>query len=83
MILALVSLGVAACTSPEEQHQADISACQGYGFTAGTTEFASCMQRQQLARSQSSGFFPSIGLGVGGGSFGGGGFGGGGLGLGF
>lgn len=82
MILGWAGLGLAACTSPEAQHQADLEACQSYGFTAGTAEFANCMQRQQLARNQ-GGVFPSIGLGIGGGSFGGGGFGGGGIGLGF
>lgn len=83
IVLAAAGLALAACASPEEQRQADAKACQSYGFTPGTTAFANCMQREQIARSQSSGFFPSIGLGVGGGSFGGGGFGGGGIGLGF
>lgn len=81
MVLGLVGLGLAACASPEELREADANACQGYGFTPGTPDFANCMQREEIARSQSTGFFPSVGLGIGAGSFGGGGFGG--IGLGF
>jgi uncharacterized membrane protein YgcG len=72
-----------ACASAEQQHQADANACQGYGFAEGTPEFANCMQQEQIARSQRGGVYPSIGIGVGGGSYGGGGFGGGGIGFGF
>lgn len=81
VILICISCGLAACASPEQQRQADAAACQSYGFAPGTPEFASCLQREQLARSQSSG--TSVGIGVGGGSFGGGGFGGVGMGFGF
>ncbi len=81
VILSCISFGLAACVSPEEQRQADTAACQRYGFAPGTPDFANCMQREQLARSQGSS--SSVGIGVGGGSFGGGGFGGVGVGFGF
>ena len=50
VVLSCISLGLAACVSAEEQHHADANACQGYGLTPGTTEFANCMQRRQVAR---------------------------------
>ena len=81
LILSCVGLGLVACASAEERHQADANACQAYGFAQGTPEFANCMQQEDLARSQRSG--ASVGIGVGGGSYGGGGFGGAGIGLGF
>ncbi len=81
LVLSCLGFGLAACASPEEQRQADAAACQRYGFAPGTPDFASCMQREQLARSQGSS--SSVGIGLGGGSFGGGGFGGVGVGFGF
>ena len=77
-ILGLAGLALAACASQAELRQADVGACQSYGFIPGTGDFAACMQREQLARAQSGGIFPSFGLGFG--TFGG--FGGGGLGFG-
>lgn len=79
--LSVAALALAACTSAEELRQADAKACQSYGFTPGTPDFANCMQRENLARSQPS--YPPVSVGVGGGFFGGGGFGGAGVGLGF
>ena len=79
VLLSCISIGVAACASPEQQRQADITACQGYGFAQGTPDFANCLQREQLSRNQ--GGNSSVGVGVGGGS--GGGFGGIGMGFGF
>jgi len=83
MILSCIAFGVVACASAEAQHEADANACQGYGFAPGTTEFSNCLQQEQLARSQHTGVYPSMGIGVGGGSYGGGGFGGAGIGFGF
>lgn len=81
VILSLAALALAACASSEELRQADARACQGYGFAPGTPAFASCMQREALARSRPG---SAVSLGVGGGFFGGrGGFGGAGVGLGF
>jgi hypothetical protein len=49
--LALVSLVVlAGCISPEELQAQDAATCASYGFQQGTPEFASCMQRENLAR---------------------------------
>ena len=80
--LSLAALALAACTSAEELRQADARACQSYGFAPGTPAFASCLQRENLARSRSGS--PPVSVGVGGGYFGGGGgFGGAGVGLGF
>ncbi len=80
LILSCISFGLAACASPEEQRQADAAACQRYGFALGTPDFANCMQREQLARSQGSS--SSVAIGVGGRSYGTFG-GGGGVGMGF
>ncbi len=48
VVLGLASL--AACTSPAELRRQDEAACAGYGFKAGTTEFATCLQNEALAR---------------------------------
>lgn len=83
LILSSIGLGLGACTSPEQQMQADAAACQSYGFAPGTPDFANCVQREQLTRRQGSSSSVGVGVGVGGGSFGRGGFGGGGVGFGF
>ena len=50
-ILAICALALAAsCVSPEELRHEDEAACTGYGFKAGTNEFANCLQRESLAR---------------------------------
>jgi hypothetical protein len=41
---------LAACASDEDFRRADQAACSGYGFNSGTAEFASCLQRENLAR---------------------------------
>lgn len=46
----LVTLGLGGCTTPEELRQMDEARCQGYGFQAGTPDFAACLQRESLAR---------------------------------
>ena len=40
----------ASCVSPEELRREDEAACTGYGFKAGTNDFANCLQRESLAR---------------------------------
>lgn len=75
-------LALAACASPEELRLQDANTCHSYGFVPNTPEFAACMQRESLARSEGSGLYPSVGLGFGGFGFGGGDFGGAGIGLG-
>jgi hypothetical protein len=46
----LVLSVLVGCVSPEEVRRADEAACAGYGFQPGTTDFASCLQRESLAR---------------------------------
>jgi hypothetical protein len=65
LLLALASAG---CVSPDEQAQFDAATCQRYGFIPNTPDFATCMQREQIARSYNTG--SSVGIGVGAGSFG-------------
>lgn len=68
--LALASalmLLVAACASPEELRRRDEAVCASYGFQPGTPEFASCLQRENIARRYGS--TSSLSLGVGFGAF--------------
>jgi hypothetical protein len=50
LICGLMGLGLAGCVSAAELYQRDQAVCTGYGFHLGTTEFAQCMQRENLAR---------------------------------
>ncbi len=50
LLLAAAALALAGCASPQELRARDEATCQGYGFHPGTTEFATCLQREQLAR---------------------------------
>jgi hypothetical protein len=56
--LALAGAGaaLAGCATPEELRQRDEAACTSYGFVPGTTDFAACLQREDLAR-RNSGWF--------------------------
>ncbi len=45
-----VLIGLAACVSPEELRRADEATCTSFGFKPGTPEFATCLQRESLAR---------------------------------
>src|SRR6202040_1231823 len=38
------------CVSPEELRREDEATCAGYGFHPGTDAFATCLQRESLAR---------------------------------
>jgi hypothetical protein len=40
----------ASCVSPEELRREDEATCAGYGFHPGTDAFATCLQRESLAR---------------------------------
>jgi hypothetical protein len=45
-----VTLSLASCVSPEELRREDDATCADYGFHAGTDAFASCLQKESLAR---------------------------------
>ena len=50
-ILAICAFAPAAsCVSPEELRRQDEATCAGYGFHPGTDAFATCLQRESLAR---------------------------------
>jgi hypothetical protein len=50
-ILAICALALAAsCVSPEELRRQDEATGAGYGFHPGTDAFATCLQRESLAR---------------------------------
>src|SRR5215472_3184813 len=46
----LLTLPLASCISPEELRREDEATCFGYGFHPGTDAFATCLQRESLAR---------------------------------
>jgi hypothetical protein len=45
-----LALTLASCVSPEELRREDEATCTGYGFHPGTDAFASCLQKESLAR---------------------------------
>jgi len=50
-ILAICALALAAsCVSPEELRRQDEATCVGYAFHPDTDAFATCLQRESLAR---------------------------------
>ena len=49
VVLALI-LPLASCMSPEELRREDEASCAGYGFHPNTDAFASCLQKESLAR---------------------------------
>lgn len=49
-LLSIALIGLAGCVSPEELRAEDEATCTGYGFQRGTTDFAKCLQRENLAR---------------------------------
>jgi hypothetical protein len=65
-----VPLALAACVSPEQPRAQDEANCRSYGFQPGSPDFATCLQRESLARNYYQGGGTSLGLGFG---FGGGG----------
>ncbi|HEV2549771.1 MAG TPA: hypothetical protein VGU20_20825 [Stellaceae bacterium] len=52
--LALISAAsltvLVGCVSPEELQAQDAATCASYGFQQTTPEFATCLQRENLAR---------------------------------
>ena len=44
------AVALASCVSPEELRREDEATCTGYGFHSGTDSFASCLQKESLAR---------------------------------
>ena len=50
LVVCVLALALALCVSPEELRQEDEAACTGYGFHPGTDAFASCLQKESLAR---------------------------------
>ena len=45
-----VLVALASCVTPEELRAQDEAACLSYGFQRGTPDFATCLQRESLAR---------------------------------
>ena len=50
LVLAVSLMTLTGCTTAEELRQRDEAACISYGFQRGTTEFATCLQRESIAR---------------------------------
>jgi hypothetical protein len=49
LVLAL-ALALTSCVSTEDLRRQDAATCTGFGFHPGTDAFASCLQRESLAR---------------------------------
>jgi len=64
-ISIMVLLVLAACVSPEQLRVQDEANCGSYGFQAGSPDFATCLQRENLARNYYQGGGTSLGLGLG------------------
>jgi hypothetical protein len=45
-----LTLALASCVSSEELRREDEATCDGYGFHPGTDAFASCLEKESLAR---------------------------------
>ena len=65
LLFLIAAVALAGCASPEDMRRADEAACAGYGFAPGTPDFASCLQRESLARRGASSF--TLGFGFSGG----------------
>jgi hypothetical protein len=48
--LAIGALALSSCVTPEELRRQDEARCVGFGFQTGTADFATCLQRESLAR---------------------------------
>ena len=49
-VVVALALDLTSCVSPEELRREDEAACAGYGFHPGSDAFASCLQKERLAR---------------------------------
>ena len=49
-VVFTLALALASCVSPEELRREDEATCAGYGFHPNTDAFATCLQRESLAR---------------------------------
>lgn len=47
---AMMLASLTACVSAEELRAQDEASCRSFGFQPGTPDFASCLQRESLAR---------------------------------
>ena len=50
LAVCATTLALASCVSPEELRREDEATCVGYGFHPDTNAFATCLQRESLAR---------------------------------
>jgi len=50
LVVFALALALTSCVSPEELRREDEATCTGYGFHPGTDAFASCLQKESLAR---------------------------------
>jgi hypothetical protein len=46
----ICAVALVSCVSPEELRREDEATCAGYDFHPGTDAFATCLQRESLAR---------------------------------
>jgi hypothetical protein len=49
-VLAVILAILTGCATADELRERDEAACIGYGFQPGTAEFATCLQREGIAR---------------------------------
>jgi hypothetical protein len=66
----ICAVALASCVSPEELRREDEATCAGYGFHPGTDAFATCLQRESLARRTLTSYPPYWGWGYWGGAWG-------------
>ena len=50
LVVCALALALTSCVSPEELRREDEATCTGYSFHPGTDAFASCLQKESLAR---------------------------------
>ena len=50
ILVLLATLGLAGCVSSEELRREDEAQCASYGFVPQTPDFATCLQRESMAR---------------------------------
>jgi len=65
LFVCVLALALASCVSSEELRQEEEATCTGYGFHRGTDAFASCLQKESLARRYWDLSPPRIGVGDG------------------